>query len=204
MPGWVRWFAEYQPFTPVIDTLRGATAGHADRQQRRTRRRLVRLPHPGRILLGASGLQPQFCTIGRSSIEQPFIRSEEKKGVHAVGAADERGGDFFANLTLSVSPALSMPATQTPPALSAHTFPRKVAGVYIPLAAPACHRARRGDRASSAGSVHRRACRMASLAWAMRWRARYNTRRSRHDSPCQLSSPLSLMPVLPCHPFLPR
>jgi ABC-2 type transport system permease protein len=27
MAGWVRWFAEYQPFTPVIDTLRGLLLG---------------------------------------------------------------------------------------------------------------------------------------------------------------------------------
>jgi ABC-2 type transport system permease protein len=27
MSGWVRWFAEHQPFTPVIDTLRGLLAG---------------------------------------------------------------------------------------------------------------------------------------------------------------------------------
>lgn len=27
MPGWLRWFAEYQPFTPVIETLRGLLTG---------------------------------------------------------------------------------------------------------------------------------------------------------------------------------
>lgn len=27
MPAWFRWFAEYQPFTPVIDTLRGLLLG---------------------------------------------------------------------------------------------------------------------------------------------------------------------------------
>jgi ABC-2 type transport system permease protein len=27
MAGWIRWFAEYQPFTPVIDTLRGLLLG---------------------------------------------------------------------------------------------------------------------------------------------------------------------------------
>jgi ABC-2 type transport system permease protein len=27
MPGGMRWFAEYQPFTPVIDTLRGLLMG---------------------------------------------------------------------------------------------------------------------------------------------------------------------------------
>jgi ABC-2 type transport system permease protein len=27
MPAGIRWFAEYQPFTPVIDTLRGLLLG---------------------------------------------------------------------------------------------------------------------------------------------------------------------------------
>lgn len=27
MPGWLRWFAEYQPFTPVIETVRGLLVG---------------------------------------------------------------------------------------------------------------------------------------------------------------------------------
>nr|WP_235032401.1 ABC transporter permease [Actinacidiphila yanglinensis] len=29
MPGWFRWFAEYQPFTPFIETLRGLLLGSA-------------------------------------------------------------------------------------------------------------------------------------------------------------------------------
>ncbi|MFG2140153.1 ABC transporter permease [Streptomyces sp. NPDC048650] len=29
MPGWFRWFAEYQPFTPAIETLRGLLLGSA-------------------------------------------------------------------------------------------------------------------------------------------------------------------------------
>jgi ABC-2 type transport system permease protein len=29
MPAGLRWFAEYQPFSPVIDTLRGLLAGGA-------------------------------------------------------------------------------------------------------------------------------------------------------------------------------
>ena len=31
MPGPLAWFAEHQPFTPMIETIRGAPAGHADR-----------------------------------------------------------------------------------------------------------------------------------------------------------------------------
>src|SRR5579859_4681884 len=90
-------------------------------------------------------------------------------------------------ISLAVSPAPSGPAAQTPPVLSARTSPRKLAGAYTPLAAPACRRARIDDRASGVHSVHRRPCRVAYLAWAMRWRVRYSTRHSRCGSPCQLS-----------------
>ena len=34
MPTAVRWFADYQPFTPVIETLRGLLLGTGNRQQR--------------------------------------------------------------------------------------------------------------------------------------------------------------------------
>jgi ABC-2 type transport system permease protein len=27
MPIWIRWFAQYQPFTPIIDTTRGLLLG---------------------------------------------------------------------------------------------------------------------------------------------------------------------------------
>jgi ABC-2 type transport system permease protein len=27
MPAWLRWFAEYQPFTPIIETIRGLLLG---------------------------------------------------------------------------------------------------------------------------------------------------------------------------------
>ena len=55
MPAGLRWFAEYQPFTPIIETLRGAADGHADRQQRGARGRLVRR-HRGRGYLWAKRL----------------------------------------------------------------------------------------------------------------------------------------------------
>ena len=42
MPAGLRWFAEHQPFTPIMETLRGLLMGTADRRQRRPRRRLVR------------------------------------------------------------------------------------------------------------------------------------------------------------------
>ena len=59
MPTALRWFAEYQPFTPIIETLRGLLMGTADRQQRRHRARLVRRHRPGRLPLGPRGLQPR-------------------------------------------------------------------------------------------------------------------------------------------------
>ena len=58
MPAGIRWFAEYQPFTPVIDTVRGLLLGTPIGDQRHPRRRLVRLPHPGRLPVGASDLHP--------------------------------------------------------------------------------------------------------------------------------------------------
>ena len=41
MPDGLGWFAENQPFTPIIETVRGLLLGHADRRQRR------RSPSPG-------------------------------------------------------------------------------------------------------------------------------------------------------------
>ncbi len=29
MPGWLRWFAEHQPLTPLVETLRGLLTGTA-------------------------------------------------------------------------------------------------------------------------------------------------------------------------------
>jgi ABC-2 type transport system permease protein len=29
MPGWLRWFAEHQPVTPIVETLRGLLTGTA-------------------------------------------------------------------------------------------------------------------------------------------------------------------------------
>ena len=45
MPAGIRWFAEYQPFTPSLIRC-GDYCGYADRQQRDTRNRLVRRPDP--------------------------------------------------------------------------------------------------------------------------------------------------------------
>ena len=58
MPGAVRWFAVNEPFTPIINTMRGLLMGTPDRRQRRPCRRLVRRPRSGRLSLVASAVQP--------------------------------------------------------------------------------------------------------------------------------------------------
>ena len=59
MPAGVRWFAEYQPFTPFIETMRGLLLWHGDRQQRPPDRRLVRPHRAHRIPLGDEAVQPR-------------------------------------------------------------------------------------------------------------------------------------------------
>ena len=44
MPAGLRWFAEYQPFTPIIETLRGLLLGTPIGNSGIARRRLVRRP----------------------------------------------------------------------------------------------------------------------------------------------------------------
>ena len=57
LPGPLAWFAEHQPFTPIIETLRGLLVGHADRHQRGGRGRLVRRDLGGRLPLVAPALR---------------------------------------------------------------------------------------------------------------------------------------------------
>ena len=64
MPGVVRWFAEYQPFTPVIDTLRGLLLGTPIGTERVAGDRLERRPRPGRLPVGASGLHARRVRAG--------------------------------------------------------------------------------------------------------------------------------------------
>ncbi len=58
MPAAMRWFAENQPFTPIMETVRGLLHGHPDRQQRRARRRLVGRRRLRRLPVGEAALQP--------------------------------------------------------------------------------------------------------------------------------------------------
>nr|WP_199850365.1 ABC transporter permease [Streptomyces sp. CMB-StM0423] len=59
MPAGLQWFADYQPFTPFIETPRGLMVGTPDRQQPDSRHRLVRPDRPGRLSVGQECLQPR-------------------------------------------------------------------------------------------------------------------------------------------------
>jgi len=57
MPAGLREFAEHQPFTPVIDTVRALLIGAPARRGRGRRGRLVRRDRAGRVRLGAGELR---------------------------------------------------------------------------------------------------------------------------------------------------
>ena len=85
MPDGLSWFAEHQPFTPLIETVRGLLARHADRQQRRGRRRLVRRDLGRRLSLGATAVRP------RSSVLGPDSTPVDVHDLDRFGEALERG-----------------------------------------------------------------------------------------------------------------
>ena len=58
MPAGLRQFAEYQPFTPVTQTVRGLLTGGAHRHARDRRHRLEHRHRPGELPLGGPPLQP--------------------------------------------------------------------------------------------------------------------------------------------------
>jgi len=79
MPTALRWFAEYQPFTPLHRDPAGPAAGHGHRQQRHPRDRLVRRHHRGQLPVGPRGLQPRPWARGNlteASREADTPRSE--------------------------------------------------------------------------------------------------------------------------------
>ena len=59
MPDGLSWFAENQPFTPMIETRARPAARHADRRQRHPRGRLVRRHLGRRLSLGAAAVRAQ-------------------------------------------------------------------------------------------------------------------------------------------------
>ena len=59
MPAGVRWFAEYQPFTPDHGDAPRIADGHPDGTQRSARHRLVRRHRAGRVPVGQAPVQPR-------------------------------------------------------------------------------------------------------------------------------------------------
>ena len=59
LPAATRWFAEYQPFTPIMETVRGLLLGHPDRVERRAGRRVVGRRRAARVPVGEAALQPR-------------------------------------------------------------------------------------------------------------------------------------------------
>ena len=58
MPVGIRWFAEYQPFTPIIDTIRGLLLGTPIGNSAILARRMVYRTRTGGIPVGESDIQP--------------------------------------------------------------------------------------------------------------------------------------------------
>ena len=65
MPAGVRWFAEYQPFTPVMETLRGFLAGTPSEHDAAARGRVVRPDHRTQRDLGGALVPAQGDGVGR-------------------------------------------------------------------------------------------------------------------------------------------
>ena len=63
MPAGLRWFAEYQPFTPIIETLRGLLLGTPIGDDADRRRGLVRRHRLGRLPLGEEAVRPPALTV---------------------------------------------------------------------------------------------------------------------------------------------
>ena len=60
MPTVLRWFAEYQPFTPVIETVRGLLMGTPVGANAAARAHLERRHRPRQLPLGDPPLQPRL------------------------------------------------------------------------------------------------------------------------------------------------
>ena len=71
-PG-VRQFAEYQPFTPIIETLRGLLAGAPSARLRDRRPRLVRRDRPRRVPVVARHVQQASVTSRASALRRTAI-----------------------------------------------------------------------------------------------------------------------------------
>jgi hypothetical protein len=84
----VRWFAEYQPFTHRRVVAR-TDNWHPDRQQRRSRRRLVRSHRTGRIPVGARDVQARPLTPSWLATCRAWLRCRTLRG--AMSFSGEHG-----------------------------------------------------------------------------------------------------------------
>ena len=64
MPDGLSWFAENQPFTPIIETVRGLLLGTPIGNSGAARRRLVRRDLGRRLPLGEAALRPRPGSVG--------------------------------------------------------------------------------------------------------------------------------------------
>ena len=67
MPDPLRWFADNQPFTPIIETLRALAARAAIGEHGPDRRRLVRGDLARRVSLGAEAVRPRSGSVGAAA-----------------------------------------------------------------------------------------------------------------------------------------
>ena len=81
MPGGLRWFAENQPFTPIIETLRALLTGGDAGATAPARRRVVRRARAGRLRVGARAVRalvalPAAVEQLHGLPQQPVVRAE--------------------------------------------------------------------------------------------------------------------------------
>ena len=90
MPTGLSWFAEYQPFTPFIETLRGLLMGTPIGNSAADLRRLVRRHHPGLLPLVEAALQPRPEPIGGLVLSSDHLSKQVVITMVALGLVDGR------------------------------------------------------------------------------------------------------------------
>ena len=80
MPAGLRWFAEYQPFTPIIETVRGLLLGTPIGNDARAGRRLVRRDRRWRPTCGPSG-----CSSGGRPADRSVVGPTHRTPVPGPG-----------------------------------------------------------------------------------------------------------------------
>ena len=84
MPTGLRWFAEYQPFTPVIETLRGLLMGTPIGNDGAPRGRLVHRHRGDRLPLGQASLQPRPLAVAARLSPAALLAAAVHRRVHGV------------------------------------------------------------------------------------------------------------------------